>query len=170
MVAYTANWIHCTWFACNTVDGRNPAPPKNHWNDDSCVTTNPGFSWFQSGANGFRNHPQYRGIRISVDYLSSGTLRREWSRPRALDFFGLEKLWERPAVRLRFPVVASPFWGGACPLTWNLTEGSWVCREVAPSAFRFHPTAPQKKEKKAAAGMEWRNKRKGLVLTKSLAW
>ena len=44
-----------------TVDGRNPAPPKKPWKDDSPVNTNK--QWFQpripSGANWFRNHPQY---------------------------------------------------------------------------------------------------------------
>ena len=41
----------------HAVDGRNPAPP----NDGAPVNTNKQWfqPWFQSGANGFRNHPQY---------------------------------------------------------------------------------------------------------------
>ena len=43
------------WVSGNTVDGRNPAPPKKTWNDDSTVNTNKQRNhmmvmWFQSGA------------------------------------------------------------------------------------------------------------------------
>ena len=36
----------------SSVDGRNPAPPKKPWNDDS---PNNGVPWFPPGANGFRS-------------------------------------------------------------------------------------------------------------------
>ena len=52
---------HC--YVGPTVDGRNPAPPKRCWRDDSPVyiKTNSGFSTFDRGFQLVRNglvHPQ----------------------------------------------------------------------------------------------------------------
>ena len=53
-------WLLSSWFPFKpTKHGRNPAPPKKPWNDDSLVNTNKqGFSWFQDVA-GFRPSTVY---------------------------------------------------------------------------------------------------------------
>ena len=41
----------CVGFSMNTVDGRNPAPPKKPWNDDCPANANNSWfqPWFESG-------------------------------------------------------------------------------------------------------------------------
>ena len=51
-----------------TVDGRNPAPPKRPWRDDSPANTNKRYGFnhgFQLVRNGFRNHPQYHRVPVT---------------------------------------------------------------------------------------------------------
>ena len=49
-----------TCLSDHTVDGRNPAPPKKPWNEDSPVNTNKLVSHgFNAVQNEFRNHPRY---------------------------------------------------------------------------------------------------------------
>ena len=66
-----------------TVDGRNPAPPKTPWNDDSPVNTNKPMVKFQPCfkvvRNGFRNHPQ---LWVWLwDQTRTGGSRSSWPRP-----------------------------------------------------------------------------------------
>ena len=56
----------------HTMDGRNPAPPKELWNDDSPVNSNERYGFNRGNPkvrNGFRNHPQYDSEHVG--FLSS---------------------------------------------------------------------------------------------------